>query len=51
MYDGKSLSKLLLNTGFSKVLVLDAGETVIKDHEGLNLFEREDDSLYIEAIK
>ena len=51
MYDGESLSKLLLNVGFSKVLVLDAGETVIKEHEGLNLFEREDESLYIEAIK
>lgn len=51
MYDAESLSKLLLNIGFSKVFVSDAGETVIKDHEGLNLFEREDESLYIEAMK
>ena len=51
MYDSESLSKLLLNNGFSKVFVFDAGETVIKEHDGLNLFERENISLYIEAIK
>jgi len=51
MYDGESLSKLLLKVGFSKVLVLEPGETIIKEHDGLNLFENEDESLYIEAIK
>lgn len=51
MYDGKSLSKLLLDCGFTRVFILDPGITKIKNHEGLNLYERSDESIYVEAIK
>ncbi|MEI6899105.1 MAG: methyltransferase domain-containing protein [Bacteroidota bacterium] len=48
-YDGASLSKLLLSKGFSNPVVLKPGETTIPDPVGLNLSERGDVSLYVEA--
>jgi len=51
MYDGASLSKLILESGFKDAIVQDAGETCIKNFIGLNLFEREEESVYVEAIK
>ena len=51
MYDGASLSKLMLESGFKDAIVQDAGETCIKNFIGLNLFEREEESVYVEAIK
>jgi predicted SAM-dependent methyltransferase len=51
MYDGKSLSKLLMENGFHNINVLAAGETTIPDPKPLDLCEREDESLYIEAVK
>jgi predicted SAM-dependent methyltransferase len=51
MYDGVSLSKLMLESGFKDVIVQNAGETCIKNFIGLNLFEREEESVYVEAIK
>ena len=50
-YDGASLSKLLLKNGFVEPRVLQAGETTIPDPGELNLSERSDVSLYVEAKK
>lgn len=49
MYDGPSLSRLLLKHGFEQPVVLAPGETTIADSGDLNLREREADSLYLEA--
>jgi predicted SAM-dependent methyltransferase len=51
MYDEKSLSKLIKGAGFSQVFVHDAGETNILNHENLNLYERSEDSIYVEGLK
>tara|TARA_B100000780_G_C21107271_1_gene447220 strand:+ start:1363 stop:2019 length:657 start_codon:yes stop_codon:yes gene_type:complete len=53
MYDSQSLSKVLLECGFSNVSTLEAGETTIpSDRVGeLDLSQRADDSFYLEAIK
>jgi predicted SAM-dependent methyltransferase len=51
MYDGRSLSKLLKNEGFSNPIVLKAGDTTISNPAPLDLYERWDDSVYVEAIK
>jgi predicted SAM-dependent methyltransferase len=51
MYDGASLSKLMLELGFKNVIVQDAGKTCINNFKGLNLFEREEESVYVESIK
>jgi predicted SAM-dependent methyltransferase len=50
MYDGKSLSKLLENNGFKNIKILESGKTTT-DCGSLDLFERADESMYIEAIK
>ncbi len=51
MYDGKSLSRLLDCNGFKKIQILASGETTLIDCEPLNLYERADESVYIEAVK
>lgn len=51
MYDGRSLSRLLQEQGFSNPIVLPPGETTISEPGKLDLREREDKSLYVEAIK
>lgn len=51
MYDGKSLSKLLKDSGFTNVQVLECGKTNIEQHFPLNLKERQDESVYVEAYK
>jgi hypothetical protein len=51
MYDGTSLAKLLSKHRFSKVVVLEPGETTIPDAPSLNLREREEESVYVEAVK
>ncbi|MBF9022622.1 methyltransferase domain-containing protein [Rhodobacterales bacterium FZCC0069] len=51
MYDGASLSKLLLEIGFASAEICKDGKTNIGDYGNLNLYEREDDSVYVEAIK
>jgi len=51
MYDGKSLSKLLQQHGFSDISVLPPGETTISSPGKLDLREREDESVYVEAVK
>ena len=51
MYDQYSLCMLLEKHGFTNAVALSAGETHIADPGQLNLREREDESLYVEAIK
>jgi len=51
MYDENSLLKVLDKIGYKNVVSLKAGETTI-DHVGnLDLFERQENSLYVEAKK
>lgn len=49
MYDGNSLVKLLEAEGFTGARALPAGETTIPEPGALNLREREDESVYVEA--
>jgi predicted SAM-dependent methyltransferase len=50
MYDGNSLSRLLLAHGFIYPRILEAGESQISDPQDLNLCERASESVYVEAI-
>jgi len=51
MYDDNSLCLLLKSFGFRNVKVYKEGETQIKNYEGLDLYERSEDSVYVEGIK
>tara|TARA_A100001011_G_C14231991_1_gene809279 strand:- start:500 stop:1159 length:660 start_codon:yes stop_codon:yes gene_type:complete len=51
MYDGNSLLKLLESYGFKNSVIMQPGDTGIKNVEGLNLYERSEDSLYVETFK
>lgn len=51
MYDEESLCKLLSEIGFINTNVLPPGITTIVEPGELNLFEREDGSIFIEAVK
>lgn len=51
MYDGASLARLLTSMGFRDPVVLRAGETTIESPGELDLFERADESVYVEARK
>lgn len=51
VYDARSLTRLLTAHGFVAARALPAGETMIKDPGDLDLRERDDESLYVEAIK
>jgi SAM-dependent methyltransferase len=50
MYDGASLSRLLESSGFVSPRVLMAGETRIYEPGDLNLHERSNESVYVEAV-
>ena len=50
MYDKESLSNLLTENGFKNPVILNSGDTLIKDPGSLNLKEKEDESIFIEAI-
>jgi predicted SAM-dependent methyltransferase len=50
LYDANSLSKLLLENGFSQVKSLEIGMTLIPNPGDLNLYEDAGASMYIEAI-
>jgi hypothetical protein len=50
MYDGASLSRLLVAQGFTDPQILKAGETQIGDPAELNLQERSSESVYVEAF-
>ena len=49
MYDGGSLVRLLLRAGFREAVVLPAGRTTIAAPDTLNLAERAEESVYVEA--
>ena len=49
MYDANSLTLLVEKAGFSRVVVQPAGATMIPNPGQLNLREREEESLYVEA--
>mgnify|MGYP001270892075 CR=1 FL=1 len=51
MYDGKSLSILMETIGFRNVKIYKKGETSIKNPKGLDLYERCEESVYVEGIK
>jgi len=51
MYDGKSLSILMKTVGFRNVKIYKKGETSIKNPKGLDLYERCEESVYVEGIK
>jgi len=50
MYNSRSMEAALLNAGFESVRVLPAGETQIDEHGSLDLYERAEESVFIEAI-
>jgi predicted SAM-dependent methyltransferase len=51
MYDGKSLFKLLENHGFKNIKILTNNETMIKEAGYLDISERANESVIIEAVK
>lgn len=51
MYDEASLCSLLERAGFHNALALKAGETMIPDPGALDLRERPEESIYVEAVK
>jgi hypothetical protein len=50
-YDALSLCRLLTSFGFEKPTALEAGTTTIRDPGTLDLAERVEESLYVEAEK
>jgi SAM-dependent methyltransferase len=50
MYDGASLSALLQRAGFTQVAVQPPGETTIADPGSLDLKERAEETVYVEAV-
>ncbi len=50
-YDGNSLCKLMSESGFINPVVLSAGNTTLKNSGPLDLSERAEESLYVEARK
>ena len=51
MYDSKSLQKLLFKNGFENSIEQLPGQTLILNPDNLDLSERSEESIYIEAIK
>jgi predicted SAM-dependent methyltransferase len=51
MYDGPSLSRLISGAGFADVVIMPPGKTNITKPEGLDLEERAEESVYVEAVK
>jgi predicted SAM-dependent methyltransferase len=51
MYDGASLSRLLASMGFIDAKVLNAGTTGILAPGDLDLYERHEESIFVEALK
>ncbi len=51
MYDGESLTRLLVAAGFKEPRVLPGGSTQIIDPGSLDLWERVEVSVYVEAYK
>jgi SAM-dependent methyltransferase len=51
MYDGPSLVRLVTRNGFGQAVVLPPGKTQIPDPGELDLAERSDESVYVEATR
>ena len=51
MYDGKSLLKILNEFGFKNSTILKPGVTNIPNEKNLNLYERANESVYVEGFK
>ena len=51
MYNEQSLVRLVEEAGFVNITILRPGETMIANHDGLNLREHEEQSIYLEAYK
>ena len=51
MYDAPSMASMLMSAGFDEVRQLPPGETGLPDPGGLDLRERDEDSIYFEAIR
>jgi len=51
MYDGQSMCRLLSTLEFREPHVLEPGSTTIPTPGELNLYERADESVYVEALK
>lgn len=51
MYDGASLSKIMTEAGFRDVTIQAPGKTLIEMKDGLDLFERSDESVFVEGVK
>jgi hypothetical protein len=49
MYDGPSLSRLVAAAGFAEVAVVPSGQSRLADPAGLDLREREIESVYVEG--
>lgn len=51
MYDAESLCALVESAGFRRVVSLTPGSTTLDQLEGIDLFERSEESLYVEAVR
>lgn len=51
MYDAHSLCMLLSKYGFKETATLGPGETRITNYGALNLYERHEESIYVEAVR
>jgi SAM-dependent methyltransferase len=51
MYDGASLTRLLLAMGFKGAAIMPPGSTMITDPGQLDLSERVSESVYVEAVR
>jgi len=51
MYDEKSLKEILIQNGYRDPEILEPGKTLIPNSGNLDLFERQEESLYMEAKK
>jgi SAM-dependent methyltransferase len=51
MYDGESLTRLLRQAGFKEAAVMRPGSTMIAEPGELDLGERAEESVYVEAVR
>ena len=51
MYDGESLTRLLRQAGFKEAAAMPPGSTMIAEAGALDLAERAEESVYVEAVR
>lgn len=51
MYDGNSLSRLFQINGFTSIKVMQPGQTSIKNYQPLDLYEKAEESVFVEGEK